>query len=131
MKNIKKYNNANTYILKLQKWQMDWHSTCTFRRCARRDQRQPILYRNFLLPYFVHSIAVCLRNSLMITDLILDGIPLAPKCLKILGDGLINNRNLRSLSLARCQISDAGWLLMYILSNFFLFLFISQEMTMN
>ncbi|XP_012230152.1 protein Cep78 homolog [Linepithema humile] len=87
---------------------MDWHSTCTFRRCARRDQQQPSLYMNFLLPYFVHSIAVCLRNSLMITNLILDGIPLAPKCLKILSDGLISNRNLRSLSLARCRISDAG-----------------------
>jgi len=46
----------------------------------------------------------------MITNLTLDGIPLASKYLKILGDGLANNRNLRSLSLARCRIGDTGWL---------------------
>ncbi|XP_011880233.1 PREDICTED: protein Cep78 homolog [Vollenhovia emeryi] len=44
----------------------------------------------------------------MVTSLTLDGIPLSPKYLRILSDGLANNRNLRSLSLARCRIGDAG-----------------------
>lgn len=44
----------------------------------------------------------------MLTSLTLDDIPLAPKYLRILADGLANNRNLRSLSLARCRIGDAG-----------------------
>ncbi|RLU15939.1 hypothetical protein DMN91_011697 [Ooceraea biroi] len=87
---------------------MDWHSVRTFRRCARNGRQQPVLYTNFLLRCFVHSIAACLRDSLMITSLALDGIPLAPKYLKILSDGLANNRNLRSLSLARCRIGDTG-----------------------
>ncbi|XP_036147256.1 protein Cep78 homolog [Monomorium pharaonis] len=87
---------------------MDWHSARTFRRCTRKGRQQPILYTNYLLRCFVHSIAVCLKNSLMITSLTLDGIPLAPTYLRILGDGLANNRNLRSLSLSRCRIGDAG-----------------------
>ncbi|EGI63167.1 PREDICTED: protein Cep78 homolog isoform X1 [Acromyrmex echinatior] len=87
---------------------MDRHFTRTFRRCARKDRRQPVLYTNCLLQCFVHSIADCLKNSLMITSLILDGIPLAPKYLRILADGLVNNRNLRNLSLARCRIGDMG-----------------------
>ncbi|XP_011645138.1 protein Cep78 homolog [Pogonomyrmex barbatus] len=87
---------------------MDWHSARTFRRGARKDRQQPVLYTNCLLQCFVQSIAICLKNSLMITSLTLDGIPLAPKYLRIFGDGLANNRNLRSLSLARCQIDDAG-----------------------
>lgn len=91
----------------MAKWQMDWHFR-TFRKCARRDRQQPVLYTNFLLRCFVHSIAVCLRNSLMITSLALDGIPLAANYLRILSDGLANNRNLRSLSLARCRIGDTG-----------------------
>lgn len=97
-------------IYKIAKYQMDWHSARTFRRCMRKDRQQPVLYTNCLLRCFVHSIAVCLKNSLMITSLILDGIPLTSKYLRILGDGLANNHNLRSLSLARCQIGDAGWL---------------------
>ncbi|XP_039304854.1 protein Cep78 homolog [Solenopsis invicta] len=87
---------------------MDWHSAPTFRRCTRKGRQQPILYTNYLLRSFVHSVAVCLKNSLMITSLTLDGIPLKPKYLRILGDGLANNRNLRSLSLARCRIGDTG-----------------------
>ncbi|XP_077269554.1 uncharacterized protein LOC143901277 [Temnothorax americanus] len=87
---------------------MDWHSARTFRRCARKDRRQPVFYTNCLLRCFVHSVAVCLKNSLMITNLTLDGIPLTPKYLRILSDGLANNRNLRSLSLAKCRIGDAG-----------------------
>ncbi|KYN06888.1 PREDICTED: protein Cep78 homolog isoform X2 [Cyphomyrmex costatus] len=87
---------------------MDWHSARIFRRCARKDRRQPVLYTNSLLQCFVHSVAVCLKNSLMITSLTLDGIPLAPKYLRILADGLANNHNLRSLSLARCRIGDMG-----------------------
>ncbi|XP_072746978.1 uncharacterized protein [Anoplolepis gracilipes] len=86
---------------------MDWHFR-TFRKYARRDRQQPVLYTNFLLRCFVHSIAVCLRNSLMITSLTLDGIPLAINYLRILTDGLTNNRNLRNLSLARCRIGDTG-----------------------
>ncbi|XP_018348887.1 PREDICTED: protein Cep78 homolog [Trachymyrmex septentrionalis] len=77
-------------------------------RCARKDRRQPVLYTNCLLQCFVHSVADCLKNSLMITSLILDGIPLTPKYLRILADGLVNNRNLRNLSLARCRIGDMG-----------------------
>ncbi|KYQ52700.1 Protein Cep78 like protein, partial [Trachymyrmex zeteki] len=77
-------------------------------RCARKDRRQPVLYTNCLLQCFVHSVAVCLKNSLMITILTLDGIPLAPKYLRILADGLANNRNLQNLSLARCRIGDMG-----------------------
>ena len=82
--------------------------TRTFRRCTRKDRRQPVLYTNCLLQCFVHSIADCLKNSLMITNLTLDGIPLASKYLRILADGLVNNRNLRNLSLARCRIGDMG-----------------------
>ncbi|XP_018364313.1 PREDICTED: protein Cep78 homolog [Trachymyrmex cornetzi] len=77
-------------------------------RCARKDRRQPVLYTNCLLQCFVHSVADCLKNSLMITSLTLDGIPLALKYLRILADGLVNNRNLRNLSLARCRIGDMG-----------------------
>jgi len=96
---------------KMAKWTFcNWHSARTFRRCTRKNRRQPVLYTNCLLRCFVHSIAVCLKNSLMIINLTLDGIPLAPKYLKILGDGLANNCNLRSLSLARCRIDDTGWL---------------------
>ncbi|XP_029660438.1 protein Cep78 homolog [Formica exsecta] len=91
----------------MAKWQMDWHFR-TFRKYARRDRQQPVFYTNFLLRCFVHSVAVCLRNSLMITSLALDGIPLAANYLRILSDGLANNRNLRSLSLARCRIGDTG-----------------------
>ncbi|KYM84599.1 Protein Cep78 like protein [Atta colombica] len=77
-------------------------------RCTRKDRQQPVLYTNCLLQCFVHSIADCLKNSLMITNLTLDGIPLASKYLRILADGLVNNRNLRNLSLARCRIGDMG-----------------------
>lgn len=91
----------------MAKWQMDWHFH-TFRKYARRDRQQPVLCTNFPLRCFIHSIAVCLRNSLMITSLALDGIPLAAYYLRILSDGLVNNRNLRSLSLARCRIGDTG-----------------------
>lgn len=51
------------------------------RRYTRKDRRQPVLYTNCLLRCFVHSVAVCLKNSLMITSLTFDGIPLAPKYL--------------------------------------------------
>lgn len=108
-------NNANKwwYVnLQMAKWQMDWHFR-TFRKYTQRDRQQPVLCTNFPLRCFVHSIAVCLRNSLMITSLALDGIPLAANYLRILSDGLVNNRNLRSLSLARCQIGDTGWLTLY------------------
>lgn len=107
LKNMKmaKNDDINSQIVK---WQMDWHSARTFRRCARKDRRQPVLYTNCLLQCFVHSVAVCLKNSLMITILTLDGIPLAPKYLRILADGLANNRNLQNLSLARCRIGDMG-----------------------
>ncbi|XP_050457420.1 protein Cep78 homolog [Cataglyphis hispanica] len=91
----------------MAKWQMDWHFR-TFRKCTRRDRQQPVFYTNFLLRWFVHSVAVCLENSLMITSLALDGIPLAANYLRILSDGLANNRNLRNLSLARCRIGDTG-----------------------
>lgn len=87
---------------------MDWHSTRTFRRCARKEREQPVLYTNYLLRRFAQSLADCLRNSLMITSLALDGIPLPLKYLEILSDGLASNRNLQSLSLARCRIGNTG-----------------------
>ncbi|XP_025158234.1 centrosomal protein of 78 kDa [Harpegnathos saltator] len=113
MQDCKDKNSSRSFewtykICILRNGKTDWHSARTFRKYARKDQQQPALYTNFLLRCFVQSLAVCLRNSLMITSLELDGIPLAPKYIKILSDGLASNRNLRSLSLIRCQIGDAG-----------------------
>ncbi|XP_066598590.1 centrosomal protein of 78 kDa-like [Prorops nasuta] len=49
-----------------------------------------------------------MMNSRAITTLILDGIPLPLKYINILAEGLLHNRNLKSLSLARCEIGDLG-----------------------
>ncbi|XP_033212525.1 centrosomal protein of 78 kDa-like [Belonocnema kinseyi] len=44
----------------------------------------------------------------MLRILILDGIPLSIEYLEVLSTGLSSNENLRTLSLARCRIADAG-----------------------
>ncbi|XP_076235770.1 uncharacterized protein LOC143180121 [Calliopsis andreniformis] len=80
----------------------------TFRRCRGKDRTWPILYTNFLLRCLVDSVAVFTRDSLSITSLSLDGIPLPPKYINILCSGLRTNWRLTHLSLAKCRIGDVG-----------------------
>ncbi|XP_035737296.1 protein Cep78 homolog isoform X2 [Vespa mandarinia] len=75
---------------------------------AKEQQQQPILYTNFLLRCLLNSIMICTRESSALKSLILDGIPLSPKYLRILCDGFVNNITLENLSLPKCSIGDTG-----------------------
>lgn len=67
-----------------------------------------MFYTNFLVRCLVDAIAVHAGNSGRLVSIVLDGIPLSSRYLDILCSGLADNRNLRDLSLSRCQIGDAG-----------------------
>ncbi|KAI4497637.1 hypothetical protein M0802_007177 [Mischocyttarus mexicanus] len=75
---------------------------------AKEQQQQPILYSNFLLRCFLNSIMICVKESSALKSLVLDGIPLSPKYLRLLCDGFINNHSLENLVLAKCNIGDTG-----------------------
>ncbi|XP_043488568.1 protein Cep78 homolog [Polistes fuscatus] len=75
---------------------------------AKDQQQQPILYTNFLLRCFLNSITICVKESTALKSLVLDGIPLSPKYLRLLCDGFVNNISLDNLSLPRCNIGDTG-----------------------
>ncbi|XP_043682727.1 protein Cep78 homolog [Vespula pensylvanica] len=75
---------------------------------AKEQQQQPIIYTNFLLRCLLNSIMICTRESSALKSLVLDGIPLSPKYLRILCDGFVNNISLENLSLPKCSIGDTG-----------------------
>ncbi|KAK2583170.1 hypothetical protein KPH14_009192 [Odynerus spinipes] len=75
---------------------------------AKELQQQPIIYTNLLLRCLLNSIAICARESSALKSLVLDGIPLSSKYLRILCDGLFNNRSLQYVALPKCAIGDTG-----------------------
>ncbi|KAK2584595.1 hypothetical protein KPH14_006953 [Odynerus spinipes] len=68
----------------------------------------PVALSRCLLEWLSHSIGQCMRNSLSLTHLELEGIPFPPDCLAVLCVGLAGTETLKHLSLQRCYIGDAG-----------------------
>lgn len=68
--------------------------------------KSPIILSRYLLEWLTHSIAQCVRNSISLTRLEIEGIPLPPDCLAALCVGIAGTVTLKHLSLQRCYIGD-------------------------
>ncbi|CAK9830757.1 Centrosomal protein of 78 kDa [Anthophora retusa] len=75
---------------------------------ARTMGKAPVVLSRYLLEWLSHSVAQCVRNSPVLTNLELEGIPLPPDCLAVLCVGLSHTHTLHYLSLQRCYIGDSS-----------------------
>ncbi|KOC61184.1 Centrosomal protein of 78 kDa [Habropoda laboriosa] len=73
---------------------------------ARTMGKAPVVLSRYLLEWLSHSVAQCVRNSPVLTNLELEGIPFPPDCLAVLCVGLSHTHTLHYLSLQRCYIGD-------------------------
>ncbi|XP_043501419.1 centrosomal protein of 78 kDa-like [Polistes fuscatus] len=73
-----------------------------------RSKKGPGVLTQCLLEWLSHSIGQCVRNSLSLTHLELEGIPFPTDCLAVLCVGLAGTETLEHLSFQRCYIGDAG-----------------------
>ena len=62
----------------------------------------------YLVECLMHSLAQCVRNSTVLTSLVLEGIPIPSDCLAALCVGIASTKTLQNLSLQRCYIGDNG-----------------------
>lgn len=75
---------------------------------ARTMGKAPVVLSRYLLEWLSHSVAQCVRNSPVLTNLELEGIPFPPDCLAVLCVGLSHTHTLRYLSFQRCYIGDSS-----------------------
>ncbi|KAG6795345.1 centrosomal protein of 78 kDa-like [Apis mellifera caucasica] len=75
---------------------------------ARTMGKAPVVLSRYLLEWLSHSVAQCVRNSPVLTNLELEGIPFPPDCLAVLCVGLSHTHTLHYLSLQRCYIGDSS-----------------------
>ncbi|XP_024936356.1 centrosomal protein of 78 kDa [Cephus cinctus] len=75
---------------------------------ARAIGKAPVVLTRFLLEWLSHSVAQCVRNSVALTSLELEGIPFPADCLAVLSVGLASSQSLEHLSLQRCYIGDGS-----------------------
>ncbi|KAI4483020.1 hypothetical protein M0804_008075 [Polistes exclamans] len=73
-----------------------------------RSKKGPGVLTQCILEWLSHSIGQCVRNSLSLTHLELEGIPFPTDCLAVLCVGLAGTETLEHLSFQRCYIGDAG-----------------------
>ncbi|XP_076751241.1 uncharacterized protein LOC143423641 [Xylocopa sonorina] len=73
---------------------------------ARTMGKAPVVLSRYLLEWLSQSVAQCVRNSPVLTNLELEGIPFPPDCLAVLCVGLSHTHTLHYLSLQRCYIGD-------------------------
>lgn len=70
--------------------------------------KAPVVLSRYFLEWLSHSVAQCVRNSPVLTNLELEGIPFPPDCLAVLCVGLSHTHTLHYLSLQRCYIGDSS-----------------------
>lgn len=70
--------------------------------------KAPVVLTRYLLEWLSQSVGQCMRNSLSLTHLELEGIPFPPDCIAVLCVGLSGTQTLHHLSLRRCYIGDNG-----------------------
>lgn len=70
--------------------------------------KAPVVLTRYLLEWLSQSVGQCVRNSLSLTHLELEGIPFPPDCIAVLCVGLSGTQTLHHLSLRRCYIGDNG-----------------------
>ncbi|KAK1120629.1 hypothetical protein K0M31_012236 [Melipona bicolor] len=75
---------------------------------ARMMGKAPVVLSRYFLEWLSHSVAQCVRNSPVLTNLELEGIPFPPDCLAVLCVGLSHTHTLHYLSLQRCYIGDSS-----------------------
>ncbi|KAL7302940.1 hypothetical protein TKK_0004167 [Trichogramma kaykai] len=75
---------------------------------ARAVGKAPLIVTRYVVEWLMHSTAQCVRNSQVLTSLELEGISIPADCLAVLCVGLASTKSLRTLSLERCHIGDAG-----------------------
>ncbi|XP_031837427.1 uncharacterized protein LOC116429095 [Nomia melanderi] len=75
---------------------------------ARTMGKAPVVLSRYLLEWMSHSVGQCIRNSPVLTNLELEGIPFPPDCLTVLCVGLSHTQTLRYLSFQRCYIGDTS-----------------------
>ena len=75
---------------------------------ARTMGKAPVVLSRYFLEWLSHSVAQCVRNSPVLTNLELEGIPFPPDCLAVLCVGLSHTHTLHYLSLQRCYIGDSS-----------------------
>ena len=70
--------------------------------------KAPVVLSRYFLEWWSHSVAQSVRNSPVLTNLELEGIPFPPDCLAVLCVGLSHTHTLHYLSLQRCYIGDSS-----------------------
>ncbi|XP_078048604.1 uncharacterized protein LOC144475987 [Augochlora pura] len=75
---------------------------------ARTMGKAPVVLSRYLLEWMSHSVGQCVRNSPVLINLELEGIPFPPDCVTVLSVGLSHTKTLRYLSFQRCYIGDVS-----------------------
>lgn len=84
------------------------HEVDTEEKLRHLKRRYCSLWTAFILKSLLKSVSCTVRNTQVLTCLEFDGLPIFAQYLEPLMKALQKNKTLKTLSLSRCKISDAG-----------------------